>query len=204
MYARAYHSHIDINLLELAKMENAHTVHARGREYKYPLRSSLLERLDNLFLQKPWEKNAGILFPTLTQRASPTEFAVPPQYNGKCLLSQQIDAIEGTPIFSPPDELSDFLYNPGRTIFPPLLPIPTSEGNKRSLTSWGTTPSVSPPIVPSENYLRGAQQQKGTDLAEAWLAQPRSSIVQTRSVSPSIVRSETSSTVFIYRIQCVI
>jgi len=53
MYARAYHSHIDINLLELAKMENAHTVHARGREYKYPLRSSLLERLDNLFLQKP-------------------------------------------------------------------------------------------------------------------------------------------------------
>ena len=106
--------------------------------------------------------------------------------------------------FSPPDELSDFLYNPGRTIFPPLLPIPTSEGNKRSLTSWGTTPSVSPPIVPSENYLRGAQQQKGTDLAEAWLAQPRSSIVQTHSVSPSIVRSETSSTVFIYRIQCVI
>ena len=68
--------------------------------YKYPLPSSLLERLDILFLQKPWEKNAGILFPTLTQRASPTELAVPPQYNGKCLLAQQIDAIEGTPIFS--------------------------------------------------------------------------------------------------------
>ena len=75
--------------------------------YKYPLPSSLLERLDILFLQKPWEKNAGILFPTLTQRVPPTELAVPPQYNGKMLTSPaKIDAIEGTPIFSLPPRMN--------------------------------------------------------------------------------------------------
>ena len=74
--------------------------------------------------------------------------------------------------FSCKDELSDFFYNPRRTIFPKLLPIPTSEWNKTVIDLAEAPCPQSGHQLCHQKITSGARSKKNdTDLAEAWLAQ---------------------------------